>query len=119
MHHNRNNLCDRPQVKRYIPGMGTTGMGAPSALYLGLSVRIGYLPMLLGRHIITAITSIIIQTSMNTVMPQITAQSGDRLVGWKNKNVFISCMFLANLLLCGMFNTHVMSGHCGRQEIDT
>ena len=65
-------------IEGYLPGIGTTGIGAPSDLYLGLSARTGNLPMLFGRHMITAITSIMIHTSMNTIMPQITAQSGDR-----------------------------------------
>ena len=79
------NLRDKPEVTKYVPGIGTTGTGAPRALYLGLSVRIGYRPMLFGRHMMTAITSIIIQISMNTIIPQITAQSGDRLVGYNCK----------------------------------
>jgi len=65
--------------------MGTTGMGAPRAVYLGLSVRIGYRAMLLGRQMMTAITSIMIQTSMKTVMPQITPQSGLRFCGFIHK----------------------------------
>lgn len=69
----------------FLPGMGTTGMGAPRAVYLGLSVRIGYRAMLLGRQMMTAITSIMIQTSMKTVMPQITPQSGLRFCGFIHK----------------------------------
>jgi len=89
--------------------MGTTGMGAPRAVYLGLSVRIGYRAMLLGRQMMTAITSIMIQTSMKTVMPQITPQSGLRFCGFihKGKNTD-KLMRIAN---CEKWNSQKLITH--------
>ena len=73
--------CKKKKAAFSSPGIGTTGMGAPSAAYLGLSARIGYRPMLLGRQMMTAMTSIMMHTSMKTVIPQITAQSGFKFCG--------------------------------------
>ena len=86
-------MCAEPEATKYVPGIGTTGTGAPRALYFGLSVRIGYRPMLLGRQIMTAITSMMIQISINTIIPQMTGQSGDRLVGYncKTKFTLVAC----------------------------
>jgi hypothetical protein len=64
-----------------MPGIGTTGIGAPRLLYFGRKALNEYRPKFLGLHIMVAITNITTQINMKAVRPYIINQFGDRFSG--------------------------------------